>query len=99
MKIVFASNFFNHHQSFLSEALHRMTGGQYYFIATEKMSQERKKLGYGSLEPDYVRKTYLGEDAKKECQKLIDEADVVITGSAPEELIRPRILAGKLTFR
>ena len=99
MKIVFASNFFNHHQAFLSEALHRMTGGNYYFIATGRMSQERKDLGYGSQESDYVRKTYLDEDAKKECQKLIDEADVVITGSAPEELIHPRILAGKLIFR
>lgn len=100
MKIIFASNYFNHHQKALSEALYRLTNGNYYFIATEKMETERLNMGWGMNEyPNYVLESYLSKEAQHYCQTLIDDADVVIIGSAPNKLIKNRLKKGKLTFR
>ena len=41
LKIVFISNYFNHHQKYLSEELNSLTKGNYYFIETEPMESER----------------------------------------------------------
>lgn len=96
MKIVMVSNYFNHHQRPLAEALNRLCGGQFRFIETTTMRQERKDLGYGFGDmPDYVLRSW-EEDG---CAQLIEEADVVIAGSAPETLLKGRIRAGKLIFR
>ena len=100
MKIVFASNFYNHHQSVLSEELFRLTEGQYIFISTSEMPEEQRRLGYGhEAVPDYVWYSYISEDAYNQCLRAINDADVVITGSAPERMFRERIKAGKLIFR
>ena len=99
MKIVFASNYYNHHQKPLADALFRQTNGQYTFIATQPMSEERKNMGWGQEEvPSYVKYNYLDEQSKAECQRLIDEADVVILGNAPYTMIKTRLKKGKLTF-
>ena len=100
MKLIFLSNYYNHHQSALSAALYRATGGEYFFVATEKMPEEQRNLGYGrETVPDYVLYTYRSEEENARCQQLINDADVVIIGSAPEYLLRERIKAGKLVFR
>lgn len=99
MKIVFASNYFNHHQKPLADALFDITSDNYKFVSTGQMSEERKKLGYGEGEiPEYVKYTYKTEQERIECQRLIDEADVVIIGSAPKSLLKTRLKNGKLTF-
>ncbi len=96
MKIVFLSNFFNHHQSALSDALWRETGGDYLFVETEPMPRERQSLGYPVLQRRYVL-PLLGNEEK--IFREIREADAVIAGSAPEWLVRKRIQSGKLLFR
>lgn len=99
MRIVFVSNYFNHHQKPLSDALFYTQGIEYYFISTSKMSEERRKLGYNEGNaPDYVKYTYTNDKEKSECQTLINQADVVIYGSAPYEMIKPRLKKGLLTF-
>lgn len=96
--IVIASNYFNHHQRYLSEALDEMTGHSFSFIETMEMEQERKNMGWGTTNiPPYVLQAYDPAQRKK-CRKLIQEADVVIWGSCPYGLILPRLLAHKLTF-
>ena len=96
--IVIASNYFNHHQRYLSEALDEMTGHSFFFIETMEMEQERKNMGWGTTDiPVYVLQAYDPAQRKK-CRKLIQEADVVIWGSCPYGLILPRLLAHKLTF-
>ena len=96
--IVIASNYFNHHQRYLSEALDEMTGHSFSFIETMEMEQERKNMGWGTTDiPPYVLQAYDPAQRKK-CRKLIQEADVVIWGSCPYGLILPRLLAHKLTF-
>lgn len=100
MKIVFVSNFYNHHQSALSDALYWLTDGNYFFVATSEMPEEQRKLGYGQESiPDYVLYSYRSIESCERCRQVINEADVVIAGSAPEYLLRERIQTGKLMFR
>lgn len=96
MTVVFVSNFFNHHQSSFSYYMDALTGHDYRFIATEPMDEERKSMGWGDIQiPQYVKNYY---DAPTECANFINEADVVIIGSAPYELLKDRLRKGKLTF-
>ena len=102
MRIVFVSNYYNHHQAALSEALHTITDGRYYFIQTEPMDEERKGMGWGSIDlPEFVKLSYQSRESYQECMKLIKEADFVIAcgGLTVEKLIQSRIKAGKLLFR
>ena len=55
MKIVFISNYFSHHQKPLSEQLYALTDGNYRFIETEPMEEDRRNLGWGEeKQPLYV---------------------------------------------
>jgi len=91
------SNYFNHHQKPLSDALYRMAD-EYLFVATGEMREERKQLGYHQPDAPYVVKT-TADSVSPAVRKAIDDADAVIIGSAPEELIRGRLKDKKLTFR
>ena len=96
MKIVFVSNFYNHHQASFSCWMDELTNHNYHFISTAPMDEERKTMGWGGIRcPDFVIDY---NDSPTECTKIIDEADVVIFGSAPYELFKPRLKAGKLTI-
>lgn len=95
MKIVFVSNYYNHHQSSLSMSLYKELLGDFFFISTSQIPDERIALGYCILTAPFV----LNYDKEKEkCMFLINSADVVIFGSAPYELIRNRLKKGKLVF-
>lgn len=100
MKIVFVSNYYNHHQYPLSNALYAITEGQFRFIETAPMRAERRQLGYGWDDmPGYVLSAYKSEAEKQKSLELIMEADAVIAGSAPEDYLRERIRGGKLVLR
>jgi len=100
MKVAFVSNYFNHHQKPFSEAMYRLTNGQYRFIATSAMRAERINLGYQQDDiPEYVCLSYENNEYMEDTKKWIMEADIVIAGSTPEGMIRNRIKAGKIVFR
>lgn len=95
MKIVFLSAYFNHHQKALSDAL--AARSDYTYVATSEMSEMRRKLGYGmDAEPDYVLQY---SQAAQEAEERLRQADVIITGSAPERLVRQCIRRNQLVFR
>lgn len=99
MKIVMISNYINHHQIPLAEALMRQDGVEYNFIQTEPMEEERVHMGWGvnPHELSYVSLLYQDEAA---CKRLIDECDLLIVGwMNREDLVQPRIKEGKLTLR
>ncbi len=96
MKIVFLSNFYNHHQMPLSQSLNRLLRGDYAFIATTPMDEERLQMGYQEYEEPFVYKFW---ECPQECMERINGADVVIIGSAPQKLIHERLKAGKLVFQ
>ena len=97
MVLVTLSNYFNHHQKPLADALYRLLGESYHFIETTGVPEFRKKLGYQEITAPYIIKYY--EETRGDVDKLIAEADVVIYGEAPLAIIKARYKAGKLTFR
>ena len=98
--VVFVSNFFNHHQRPFSEAMYGLLGDGYAFVETESISQERLAMGWGEQDvPSYVVPANVFASQREKVQQLIDNADVVIFGSAPRELLVNRIQRDKMIFR
>lgn len=95
MKVVYLSNFFNHHQSALADKLYEKTNKDYFFVETQFLPEEKKALGYPQIERPYVLNYY---DNKEMVDALIMEADIVIHGEAPIAMVKKRLAAGKLTF-
>lgn len=81
----------------LADALFNIYGNCFKFIYTEKLSNERKRLGWSEETADYLLFYY--SDAKVN-QLLIETADVVYFGANPNMfgLIKKRIYSGKLTY-
>lgn len=95
MKMVFVSNFLSHHQRPLTDVLAQEC--DFAFIATTEFHQERRDMGWEEgTEPDYL--CHYDRQPEK-ARALLEEAQVVIAGSAPEELISPCIRGGKLVLR
>lgn len=100
MKVVFLSNFFNHHQQFFSNAMYSALGDDYTFIETAEMPLERKQLGYGiDNMPLYVKSLYNNPNDITSYIELIDNADVVISGSTPEKFLKYRKKRNRLIIR
>ena len=99
MNLIFLSNYFNHHQKSLCDAFYKMLGDEFRFIETDKIGEERIKLGYKTYTD--IPYTVDANNPQNEslCKELIDNADVVVFGDAPYEMIENRLKAGKLTFR
>jgi len=95
VKIGFLGAYFNHHQKPLSDELAMRV--DYTYIAASRPSAERLKLGYGMATlPGYVCDLEHEPDRASACLR---EADVIITGSAPEKLVRQCIRRGQFVLR
>lgn len=100
MKVVFVSDSFHIHQRGVADALFDECNGSYCFITTKPIREERLRMGFGNEYPSYVFDASSRTlDVWKKAQQIIDEAETVVLGSAPYELLRNRLKAGKLTFR
>lgn len=99
MKLVFVSNYINHHQIPVSDSLYELTEGDYAFIQCEPMEAERINMGWdkNAINRPYVKLYY---QDKENCDRLILESDCVIFGGCEDEtIIRPRLEANKFTIR
>ena len=99
MKLVFITNFINHHQVYVADIFYHLLGDGYKLIETEPIPESFIYTGYPQYDRGYVVKAYLGDGLQSYAYNLISDADVVIIGSAPECFVTKRILDGKLTFR
>ena len=102
MKIVFVSNYINHHQIPFCEAVLSKMGseGEFAFIQTMEVEAERTAMGWSDSLPSYVQLSYTDEKAHEKCLKMILDADVALIGWTEDmTLVMPRLKAGKLTFR
>lgn len=99
MNIVFVSNFYNHHQAYISKQLYKLTNGGYRFIATAEIPKERIELGYSDGRDPFVLQYGDNEAQDQIIQEQIDSADIVIIGSAPENLLKNRKKEKKIIFR
>lgn len=98
IKFVFISNYLNHHQIPFCNAMHELLSGDFVFIQTEPMEQERVRMGWQErTDIPYLRKYY---EEPENCRELIDSARVVFFGGSDEEsYIEARLQAGKPVIR
>lgn len=100
MKIVFVSNFFNHHEKFFCDEMYKNPDVEFHFIQTVQMDEERIRLGWGidiSTIP-YCICSYGKIGSHEDALRLCNEADALILGGAPYEFIEERVKKNKLTF-
>ncbi|MBE5847845.1 MAG: glycosyltransferase [Lachnospiraceae bacterium] len=99
MKLTFVSNYINHHQIPVSNALYDSLGADYTFVQTEPMEEERRAMGWNdevSALP-YLKYAY---ETPEECRRLIMDSDIVVFGGTEEErYIEERLQAGRITIR
>lgn len=99
MTLTFISNYINHHQIPFSDCLYAALGDGYHFVQTEPMDEERKEMGW---QTDLHALPYLicAYEQPELVNRLLLESDVVIFGGCEDqEMIQPRLLLKKLTFR
>ena len=99
MTCTFVSNYINHHQIPLCDALYKELGEDFTFIQTMPMEEERVAMGWAvdvrSL--PYVSCLY---ESEYECLKKVAESDVALFGwTQREELAISRLDTGKATLR
>lgn len=100
MKIAFISNFFNHHQKYISDELFKRSDVEYRFISTTEMPEERSKLGYNEFENvEYVIQAYKSEEDRNLALDFIASANVIIYGSVDTNVIPQNVFKDKLVFR
>ena len=93
MKLIFVSNILNHHQIELCKEFQKQFD-DFYFVTTEDVDT----IGYQlSQDAKYVLH-YYDSNEKEKVKKEIIEADVVIFGSCPNDLISLRMEYNKLSF-
>ncbi|MCM1189484.1 MAG: glycosyltransferase family 4 protein [bacterium] len=82
-KMVFVSNYINHHQIPFCNAMYRILRSSFLFVQTEPMERERVEMGWKEeTEVPYLKRYY---EEPKECQRLIDTARTVLFGGCEEE--------------
>ncbi|WP_033148152.1 glycosyltransferase family 4 protein [Prevotella sp. P6B1] len=100
IKIVFVSNYINHHEKFFCDEISKKPGVEFHFIQTMQMDEERVNLGWSidinSL--SYCTCSYGSNGEYEKALKSCSRADVLILGSAPYEFIAERVRENKLTF-
>lgn len=99
MKLTIVSNYINHHQIPLANALAKQADMDFAFIQTQQMEEDRVKMGWGKelSQIPYLMLFYETPDA---CAQRIMDSDIVIFGGVEDEsYIKPRLHAGKIVIR
>ncbi len=98
MKIVFVSNYINHHQIPFCNAMYRLLQGEFVFVQTQPMEAERVRMGWDDKKrPVYVKCW----DAEQEaCRRLLLDCDVALFGGTDDEhFIQERLKSKKPVIR
>lgn len=97
-KIIFVSNYLNHHQIPFCNAMYELLDGSFLFIQTEPMDEERIQMGWNEKNTQPYLKFFYEEP--EACKKLILDAGIVIFGGCDDEgYIEERLNAGKPVIR
>lgn len=96
MKFVFVSNYLTHHQIPFCEDMYRLNNGEFEFIETQPMEEERISMKWNSeFKYPYIRKVY----DSYELQKIVDESDILIIGTVADRVsFEKRMNINALTF-
>lgn len=99
-KIVFISNFLSIHQIETHYALINKYGDRYHFISLDSTMLEHQKYNpeYNKILPNEVRR-YISIQQQEYADKLIEEADVIIYGNAPDSILKKVRKKGKIVLQ
>lgn len=98
MKLVFVSNYLNHHQIPFCDTMYEFLQEEFAFLQTEPMEEERLQMGWQKVENCPYLKLYYEEP--EQCAQLIASARVVLFGGTDEEsYIADRLQSGKPVVR
>ena len=98
-RLVFVSNYFNHHQKALAEEFVKIYGSDYTFIAMTPFNQARLAIGYKDMnQAPFVLRAYESPEVAQEARNLINEAECVIVAGMPVSVVSSRLALGKITF-
>ena len=100
MRFVFLSNYLSVHQLSFCQNMYEKLGEDFSFIATTRVNPLRLTQGYSDMNSqyDFVIRAYENPAQWQKAKKRIDEADVVVIGSAPMQFVQKRLQENKLTF-
>jgi glycosyltransferase involved in cell wall biosynthesis len=101
MKLIFVSNYLNHHQLPFCMAMIKQLGeGEFKFIATTPFNQARLNSGYADLNTafDWVIRSYEDDGQMEEARLFVREADVALLLPECTEFSDIRARERKLTF-
>ena len=100
LSLAFLSNKITSHQIPLSDELYKHLGGNYHFIETMKIDNDSLPIGWKNSEtpPYLITNKYYCENSGS-VQALIDSCDIAVYGAAPFELVKNRLMQGKVVFR
>lgn len=93
MNLIFVTNMLNHHQYALCRAFEEQFDG-FKLVTTEKT----QGIGYQSAKDAEFVLHYESSKNKENIEKLILDADTVIFGACPNDLIEMRMKENKLSF-
>lgn len=85
MKLVFYTNYLNHHQVLVADELYRLLGDEFRFVATLPRNEKELKGG-----EDYSKRPYCilaaeSEEAHKEALRMAVESEVCVFGAFAQE--------------
>lgn len=100
MKLVYGTNFWSHHQAPVARELARLLGPERFrLVVFEEVDAERRALGWPERED---APWILGPPRDLAARKRLDEecleADVMVFGHCPREVLEARAAAGRLTL-
>ncbi|MBQ8546299.1 MAG: glycosyltransferase family 4 protein [Clostridia bacterium] len=100
-KVVFVSNYLNHHQLPFCKEMLKKTNDSFVFVATTPVPSVRKQLGYHDMNDmyDFVLKAYESKENASNAVAIINEADIVVYGWGLEAFVKQRIKKKKITFK
>lgn len=100
MKVVYGTNFWSHHQAPVARELARILGPDRFRLAVfEEVSPERRAMGWSEREDlPWLIGPPADEAARQRLHRECLEADVMVFGDCPYEVLRSRAAAGGLTL-
>ena len=101
LTVTFFSNYLTLHQTPFCEAMEKRLHGNFKYVATSTIPEDRLKLGYKDLSKsvNYAVNAYENEESYKLALSLGENSDVVIMGDAPITFAEKRLKEDKLTFK
>ena len=79
MKLVFISCYMSPHQKPFCDEMYKMLEGDFVFIATQPIEEERLSMGWNSDRADYIIYAYRDKTEEQKAHEAVNDADVALS--------------------